>query len=96
MDQFVNEWNGRIVYYAIFGVLALGIAFLFFRHYRRQRRLECTHCGRALYGRARHRDVVGGSMKTFCDGKCADDFRKNGALSASERQVRRAEELMES
>lgn len=95
MDKYVAEWNGRVIYYSIFAVLALLIIYLFFRYLKKQRTLECTYCGRKLHGRPRYKDTIEGRMKVFCDGKCHQDHRANGPMSGSERQVRRAEETIE-
>ena len=95
MDKDIAEWNGKVVYYIIFAVIALVVVFLWVRFFRQQVRKSCDYCGRSLYKRPRFKDVVGGMPRTFCNRNCCNDYRENGPLPADERQVRRANELID-
>ncbi len=95
MDKAIAEWNGRVVYYLVFALIALIIAYLWFRFFRGRMRKECDYCGRRLYKRPQFKDAVKGMPHTFCNRTCAENYRANGPLPANERQVLRANEIID-
>ena len=95
MDKAIAEWNGRVVYYLVFALLAVIVGYLWVRYFRRRYRLACTYCGRRLHKRSKFKDVVEGMPRTFCNRKCCEDYREKGPLPVEERQVLRANELIE-
>ena len=95
MDKHISELNGRIFYYSIWAGIALIVLFLFYRYWRRSRLRSCTYCGRNLWQRPQHKDVVDGMPRIFCNSKCCENYRERGEMPAEERQVLRAKETID-